>query len=222
MSQISRLAHESTRLVLENIWSEAAQSDPQIIAKARTEGEKLGHFTDRAVSHLLQNAFLAVDEPTAKLLYGLVRARRPQLVVEFGTSFGVSALHIGAALLDAGAGRLITTELEPEKVRRARQNLDAAGVGEVIEIRQGDALETLAADREPIDFLFLDGWKDLYLPVLQLLEPRLAQGAVIVADDLDILPDALRGYLAYVREPRNGYHTVEIPIGDKLELSIRL
>jgi predicted O-methyltransferase YrrM len=67
----------------------------------------------------------------------------------------------------------------------------------------------------------LDGWKELYLPVLQLLEPVLLPGALIVADDLNLFPDILASYVAYVRRPRNGYISVTVPIGDAMELSVR-
>jgi predicted O-methyltransferase YrrM len=69
--------------------------------------------------------------------------------------------------------------------------------------------------------VFLDGWKDLYLPVLHLIEPALLPGALIAADDLDLFPEALAPYLAYVRQPANGYVSIDIPIGDAIELSAR-
>jgi predicted O-methyltransferase YrrM len=68
---------------------------------------------------------------------------------------------------------------------------------------------------------FLDGWKDLYLPFLRMIETALQPGALVVADDLDLFPDALRDYLAYVREPARGYVSVMLPIGDAMELSVR-
>jgi predicted O-methyltransferase YrrM len=57
--------------------------------------------------------------------------------------------------------------------------------------------------------------------VLKLLEPRLRRGAAVIADDLHIFPDVLQPYLDYVRAAGNGYVTVEIPLGDHMELSIR-
>jgi predicted O-methyltransferase YrrM len=83
-------------------------------------------------------------------------------MVEFGTSFGISTLHLAAALRDNGGGRLITSEFEPSKVARARRNLEAGGVADLVEIREGDALQTLAADLpETIDLVLLDGAKAL-------------------------------------------------------------
>lgn len=80
--------------------------------------------------------------------------------MEFGTSFGVSTLHLAAALRDNGGGRVISTEFEPTKVARARANLCAAGLHDLVEIRVGDALETLARDLpEEIDLVLLDGAK---------------------------------------------------------------
>ena len=52
----------------------------------------------------------------------------------------------------------------------------------------------------------LDGWKDLYLPVLRLLQPRLTSGALVIADDTSY--ESAANYLAYVRDPGNGFVSV--------------
>ena len=88
-----------------------------------------------------------------------------------------------------------------------------------MEIREGDALRTLADLDQEIGVLLLDGWKDLCLPVLAMLEPRLAPGALVFADDTD--QDAMTDYLAYVRNPANGYESVEFPVDDGVEISCR-
>src|ERR1700749_3182445 len=103
----------------------------------------------------------------------LARAAKARTIVEFGTSFGISTLHLAAALTDKGGGRPIRTGVEPSKVARARENLAAAGLSDLVEIREGDALETLARDLpEAIDLVLLDGAKPLYSPILSLLEGR--------------------------------------------------
>ena len=160
---------------------------------------------------------LAVSRETGTLLYMLARGCRARNVVEFGTSFGLSTLHLAAALRDNGGGRLITSEFEPSKVARARENLTAGGVGDLVEIRAGDALQTLSVDLpETIDLLVLDGAKALYADVLRLVESRLKPGACIVADDADYCPE----YLAHVRLPANGY--LSTPFGEDVELSMRI
>ncbi|XXY48788.1 class I SAM-dependent methyltransferase [Sorangium sp. So ce269] len=82
-------------------------------------------------------------------------------MVEFGTWFGISTVFLAAAVRDGGGGRVIGSELHPEKVRRARKNLDESGLGDLVEIREGDALVPLRDVEGPIDLVLLDGWKNL-------------------------------------------------------------
>jgi predicted O-methyltransferase YrrM len=99
-----------------------------------------------------------------------------------------------------GGGILIGSELEPTKVKRARANLAAAGLADLVEIREGDALQTLKDVGGDIDVVLIDGAFSLYLPVLKLLEPRLMSGTVILGENA-----FAQDYLAYVRNPGNGY-----------------
>ena len=102
-------------------------------------------------------------------------------------------------------------------MRRARDNFRAAGLDDLVEIREGDALQTLARELpESIDLVLLDGAKSLYWNVLKLLEPRLRVGALIVADNAAMCPD----YIARVRVPGGGYYSVACQ--DDVELSMRL
>jgi predicted O-methyltransferase YrrM len=112
---------------------------------------------------------------------------------------------------------VITSEFEASKVVRARANLAAAGLADLVEIREGDALRTLASDLpDTVDLLLLDGAKALYPEILERVEPRLRAGAFVVADNAEYSPD----YLAYVRAPQNGY--LSVPFGGDVELSMRI
>ena len=171
----------------------------------------------RALYSSMKDFHLAVSRETGTMLYMLARATRARSVVEFGTSFGISTLHLAAALKDNGGGRIIGTEFEPSKVGQARKNLAAAGLSDLAEIREGDALQTLSHDLpEAIDLVLLDGAKPLYLKVLSLVEPRLREGALIVADNANWCPD----YLALVRSPAAGY--LSVPFAEDVELSMKL
>jgi predicted O-methyltransferase YrrM len=165
----------------------------------------------------LKDQPLPVSRVTGKLLYLLARSVRARNIVEFGTSFGISTLHLAAALRDNGGGRLIGSEFEPSKISRARANLVAGSLSDLVEVREGDALETLARDLpDSIDFVLLDGAKNLYPSILSLLEGRLRAGALIVADNADACPE----YLARVRSTAHGY--LSVPFADDVELSMRL
>ncbi|MBX4957268.1 O-methyltransferase [Rhizobium lentis] len=164
----------------------------------------------------LKDLWLPVSRDAGTLLYMLARSCRAHTIVEFGTSFGISTLHLAAALRDNGGGRLITSEFEPSKLTRARENLTAGGLIDLVEIREGDALHTLGTDvPETIDLLFLDGAKGLYRDILELVEDRLRPGALIVADNADLSPE----YLARVRSTAAGY--LSVPFEEDIELSMR-
>jgi len=166
--------------------------------------------------------YIPVSPEGGRLLYTLIRASRPATVVEFGTSFGISTIHLAAAVRDNGTGRVVSTELHPAKAARARANLAAAGLAGLVTILEGDARQTLAGLPGPVGFVLLDGWKDLYLPVLRLLEPRLAVGALVVADDTVSMAAQMTDYLSYVRDPARGYLSVAFPESDGLEISCRV
>lgn len=202
------------RRVLERMHAAADSNDPAILAKARG---KTG--ADRTV--LLDDAFIPVSPEAGLLLYTLARSAAAGTLVEFGTSFGISTIYLAAAVRDRGAGRVITTELHAGKAERARGYIEEAGLLDVVDLRIGDALETLKGLRRDVSLAFLDGWKELYLPLLRLIEPALLPGALVIADDLDLFPEALAPYLAYVRDPANGYVSVGVPLGDAMELSAR-
>lgn len=165
----------------------------------------------------LKDVPLAVSRETGTLLYMLARSTRAREIVEFGTSFGISTLHLAAGLRDNGGGRLISSEFEPSKAARARENLIAGGLLDLVEIREGDALKTLSVDLpDTIDLVLLDGAKALYPEILDLVESHLRPGAIIVADNADFSPD----YLARVRTPGNGY--MSTPFAEDVELSVRI
>jgi predicted O-methyltransferase YrrM len=212
--------------VLTHLFADAREKDGELMRrfKAMTPDERerrMARIVDAPAEFYrdMREHYLAIDESFGRLLYMLARARNARTIVEFGTSFGISTIHLAAALRDNGGGRLITTEFEPEKARRARENLEAAGLADLVEIRVGDAMETLHKPFDgPIDVLFLDGAKPLYLPVLKLLLPRIARGAFIAADNTKIKTP----YLEFVRDPANGFLSADFGSEDGNEISVKV
>jgi predicted O-methyltransferase YrrM len=210
--------------LLARLFDEAKASDEKLRQmlgaippeeRARRMGDP--HSDYRVFYGRAKEIYLAVGPETAKLLYMLARATQARAVVEFGTSFGISTIHLAAALRDNGGGRLIGSELEPTKVAKARANLDAAGLGDLVDVREGDALETLARDLpDTIDLVLLDGHKPLYPRILDMLAPRLRAGACLVADNAHTSPE----YLARVRAKGGAY--LSLPFADDVELSLKL
>jgi predicted O-methyltransferase YrrM len=204
---------QPTLSMLERLFAEADTAE-----NARWPATRASDRSDyRQYYGLLKDQPLPVSRATGRLLYMLARSVRARTIVEFGTSFGISTLHLAAALRDNGGGRLIGSEFEPSKIARARANLGIAGLSDLVEIREGDALQTLARDLpDSIDFVLLDGAKSLYSPILSLVEGRSRGGALIVADNADDSPE----YLARVRSASGDY--ISVPFADDVELSMRL
>jgi predicted O-methyltransferase YrrM len=220
---MTTLATAPVSALLDRLFAEAEASSAMLApAWAQIPAEQRAALMSsnadyRGLYTEMKDAPLAVSRETGALLYMLARSMNARTIVEFGASFGVSTLHLAAALRDNGGGRLVTTEFEPSKVARARANLAAGGLLDLVEIREGDALETLAHDLPtPIDLVLLDGAKGLYPAILALLEEGLRPGALILADNADWSPE----YLARVRSPGQGY--MSVPFAEDIELSMRI
>lgn len=168
----------------------------------------------------MKDMYFCISHDQGRFMYLVGRTIGARRVVEFGTSFGVSTIYLAAAVLDNGGGHVFGTELEPEKREAAQANLAAAGLGEVAEVLPGNALESLREVAGPIDLVFLDGWKDLYLPVLELLLPRLRPGAVVLADNIHQFKETLGPYVDFVECGANGFQSVTLPIRTGLAYSV--
>lgn len=163
------------------------------------------HTLDFRTSERHKTNYLSIGPRMGRFLYASARAINARNIVEFGTSFGISTLYLAAAAADTG-GHVTGSEFHENKVEKARANLADAGLAPLVEIRAGDALQTLADVQGPIDLLFLDGAKDLYIEILKMLEDRLRPGALVIADNADHLPPD-EGFLAYVGDSSPRYLT---------------
>ncbi len=205
--------------VLERLHQEADAADAPLMqtlmSEATSQEQAITQFIDaetkdmKGVYHGLAGNFLSVSPQFGRFLYMCARSCKAKRIVEFGSSMGVSAIYLATALRDMGGGRLIGTELEPGKAERARANVAAAGLTDLVEVRVGDTRETLKAGvGGDIDMVMLDGAFILYLPILKLLEPHLKPGALIIGENAF---EQASGYIDYVRDPQNGYLSLPLP-----------
>jgi predicted O-methyltransferase YrrM len=162
----------------------------------------------------------SIHPDQGELIYILCRSLSARRVVDFATSVGFSALYLAAAMRDNGGGRVIGAEIVPAKIATARQNLAAAGLSDFVEIRAGDARATLRDLGGAIDFALIDGWPgeqgpSLSLEVIRVVAPQLRPGALVLNDNAE--PD----YLAFVRDPVNGFRSMTLPLKGGTELSVK-
>ncbi len=168
----------------------------------------------------MRSVYVPVSRSQGQMLYLVARSIDARRIVEFGTSFGISTLYMACAVKDNGGGVVVGSELEPSKHAKARENLREAGLEAFTDVRLGDAVKTLADVEAPVDMVLLDGWKDSYLPVLKLLQPKLRPRAVVLADNIFTFRRALRPYVEYVQSGANGFVSTTLDISDGFELSV--
>lgn len=141
---------------------------------------------DFRTSERHRTSYLSIGPAQGRWLYGQAIAISAKEIVEFGTSYGISTIYLAAAAAQTG-GRVTGTEYHPAKAEKARKNLQDTGLEATV--LTGDARKSLSGNGPDIDLLFLDGANDLYLPVLQMLLPRIRRGGVVIADNIPLQAD---------------------------------
>ena len=160
-----------------------------------------------------KDVYLAISKEQGMGLVELIKENNIKNVVEFGTSFGISTLFLAQGVSETG-GSIVTTELIESKAKKAIKNFKDAGVDKMIELRIGDAMDTLNNYNSPIDLLLLDGWKDLYLPLFKMLEPQFYSKTIVYVDNADMAES--RAFLKNVSQ--NSKYQVQYEYSGKVAL----
>ena len=130
----------------------------------------------------LESPQMLTGEVEGRFLEFLVFLAQPRLVLEIGTYSGYSALSM-AQTLPAG-GRIVTCELDPERVAFAERHIADAGMSERIDVRQGRALDTIATLDGPFDLVFIDADKEGYRDYYEAVLPKLSERGLVVVDNV--------------------------------------
>jgi predicted O-methyltransferase YrrM len=166
--------------------------DPGLLERIDDYIEQLFAVPDETLTDNLRRAEAAglpsinVSATEGKLLYIIAKLVRATRVLEIGTLGGYSTTWLARAL--PAGGTIVTLEVDPTHAAVARQNLAGVAPGVSIGIREGDALQSLAAmaaSREPaFDLIFIDADKPRYVRYLEAALPLSRPGTVILADNL--------------------------------------
>ncbi len=170
----------------------------------------------------MKDIYIPISRKQGVFAYLVARSIGASRIVEFGTSFGISIIYLAAAVKDNGGGLVIGSEIEETKLAKARQHLEEAGLERYADVRPGDAQQSLADPGGVVDMVLLDGWKDLYLPIVKMLTPRLRPGSVVLADNIYTFRKSLAPYVTHMRDARNGFQSITVPFKDGFEYSVRL
>jgi predicted O-methyltransferase YrrM len=226
----STLRSTPVSTLLRRLLTDEQESDPAAFtaARAAAPGETALRLDTARRAELFKDTYMSVSAEGGELLYLLARATGARTVVEYGTSFGVSTIYLAAAVRDNGGGTVIGTEIQRDKAATAWRNLTDAGVGDLVDLRVGDARETLVELPAAPDLVLLDGWPDLALAVLRVLEPSLRSGTLVLVDDVgqdfggQFGEDVHIELLEHLADPANGYLSLRLPVADGIQAAVCL
>jgi len=174
-----------------------------------------------------------IQLPSAQVIRSLLLLHQPKDILEVGTAIGYSTIWLAEA---APQARIVTMDIDEERLARARENLREAGCLDRVDVLLRDATQGLPADQYQFDCLFIDAAKGQYAKFLQLYLPLLRPGGLLITDNVLFrglvaapeeaskrhrpMVDKLREYnrlLAHQEELETSF----LPVGDGLAVSIR-
>lgn len=200
--------------------SQAQEADThRYFAERAKKGDLSWDGLDADANRFMADKLVALEPVKAEFCHLVCRSLGARRIVEVGTSYGVSTHYLAAAVRENGGGTVIATEYEPEKAAAARANFAAAGIADLIDLREGDLRETLKDLSGPIDFVLMDIWTEMALPAMQLITPHLRRGAVVIADNTTSFRHAYRHFFAFVAEA--GFATMTLPFDGGLEYCVK-
>lgn len=162
---------------------------------------------------------LNLEPASAQLLSILVRASGVTRALEVGTSNAYSTIWLAWSIAPAG-GRIISIDRNPDKHVLARENLRRANLLDRVELRTGDASEIVRQLAGPFDLVFLDAYRQKFPEVMEILLPKLAGKALVVADNVLSHPEEIAEYLKLMSSLVDFQHTT-VPVGKGLSIAYR-
>lgn len=145
-----------------------------------------------------QESGMRILRVDARFFHMLAQLLNAQKVLEVGTFHGYSSIWLATALEQTG-GKLVTIEIDPERVKIARDHLAQAGLSERVECLEGDAHQVAKTVEGPLDLVLLDADKDKNEDYFDTLYPRLRPGGVILLNHATEFKDLMKTYLERVQ-----------------------
>jgi predicted O-methyltransferase YrrM len=108
----------------------------------------------------------------------------------------------------------------PDKHALARENLRRAGFLDAVELRTGDATEIVRELAVPFDLVFLDADRRKFPEIMEVLLPKIAKRALVIADNVFSHPEEIAAYLKLISSFPDFQHTT-VPVGKGLSIAYR-
>lgn len=186
---------------------------------------------NRKVDVAPNDRMLAITKETGELLNLMMRLYNAQNVLEIGMSTGYSTIWFAEALKEnKKTGKIITIEQNPNKIRRAKENFEKAMVNEIIEIKEGPAMEILtelsldAKYKEFFNFVFIDADKENVIEYFDKILPMVSKGGLVVTDNMfypEKYKEDMKKLSSHIRDNPN-LKTITSPIGNGEEITLKI
>ncbi len=162
--------------------------------------------------------FPHLEPETARLVAFLLRTALASRVLEVGTSNGYGTIWLASAVEPYG-GCVVSLERDAAKQAEAAENLEAAGLRHVVDLKLGDATEIVRDLEGPFDAVLFDADRISAPAQLRLLEPKLEPKALLMADNALSHPEEIAEYLAIVDALPDSQHQI-VPVGKGLSVAL--
>jgi len=183
----------------------------------------------RKVNIAPENRMLAITKETGELLNMILRLKNAKNMLEVGTSTGYSTIWCAEAICEQ-SGKIITIEQNPNKIKRAKDNFQKAGISDTITIKKGLAMQILRElnlqkeYKDFFDFVLIDADKENVIEYFDLILPMVSAGGVIITDNM-LYPEKykqdMKLFSDYLKENPK-LRTITSPIGNGEEITMKL
>ena len=183
----------------------------------------------RKVDIAPEDRMLAITKETGELLNMILRLKNAKNMLEVGTSTGYSTIWCAEAIYKQ-SGKIITIEQNPNKIKRAKENFQKAGIADTITIKKGLAMQILRElnlqkeYKDFFDFVLIDADKENVIEYFDLILPMVSAGGVIITDNM-LYPEKykqdMKNFSDYLKKNPK-LRTITTPIGNGEEITIKL
>lgn len=183
----------------------------------------------RKVDIAPEDRMLAITKETGELLNMILRLKNAKNMLEVGTSTGYSTIWCAEAIYKQ-SGKIITIEQNPNKIKRAKENFQKAGIADTITIKKGLAIQILQElnlqkeYKDFFDFVLIDADKENVIEYFDLILPMVSAGGVIITDNM-LYPEKykqdMKKFSDYLKKNPK-LRTITTPIGNGEEITIKL
>jgi len=163
---------------------------------------------------------LSVSEEDGRFLRMLVASSGRKRAVEIGAAEGYSAIWIGMGMRETG-GKVVAIEYDAARAKRAAENIQKAGLSDVVQIVSGDAFKELPKLQGMFDCVFVDAWKRDYIKFFDMMFPRLDKGGIFLGHNVVNKKSEMLDFLTRITTSPDLFTTIIAPSGEGISISYK-